>query len=65
MRINASSSFKKNTHKISCIYLFLRDFKNKKAFRDFPGGPVVKTLPSNAEGAVSIPGSGTKILHAM
>ena len=26
--------------------------------RDFPGGPVVKTLPSNAEGEDSIPGSG-------
>ena len=24
--------------------------------RDFPGGPVVKTLPCNAEGAGSIPG---------
>ena len=30
----------------------------------FPGGPVVKTLPSNAGGAGSIPGWGTKILHA-
>ena len=32
--------------------------------RDFPGGPVVKTLPSNAEGTVSIPGRGTRIPHA-
>ena len=32
--------------------------------RDFPGGPVVKTSPSNAEGAGSIPGQGAKILHA-
>ena len=24
--------------------------------RDFPGGPVVKTLPSNAGGAGSVPG---------
>ena len=31
---------------------------------DFPGGPVVKTLPSNAGGAGSIPGRGTKIPHA-
>ena len=27
---------------------------------DFPGGPVVKTLPSNAGGAHLIPGWGTK-----
>ena len=31
---------------------------------DFPGGPVVKTLPSNAEGASSIPGWGAEIQHA-
>ena len=31
--------------------------------RDFPGGPVVKTSPSNAGGAVSIPGPGAKIPH--
>ena len=32
---------------------------------NFPGGPVVKTLPSNAEGAGPIPGQGTKIPHAV
>ena len=32
--------------------------------RDFPGGPVVKTSPSNADGAGSIPGQGAKIPHA-
>ena len=31
---------------------------------DFPGGPVVKTLPSNAGGAGSIPGGRAKIPHA-
>ena len=31
---------------------------------DFPGGPVVKTLPSNAGGAGSIPGQEAKIPHA-
>ena len=43
----------------------------KKIFRielrhleDVPGGPVVKTLPSNAGGAGSIPGQGEKIPHA-
>ena len=31
--------------------------------RDFPGGPVVENLPSNAGDASSIPGQGTKIPH--
>ena len=31
---------------------------------DFPGCPVVKTMPSNAGGAGSIPGWGAKIPHA-
>lgn len=31
-------------------------FKRKK--QDFPGGPVVNNLPSNAEDAGSIPGQG-------
>ena len=30
---------------------------------DFPGGPVVKNLPSNAEEAGSIPGRETRISH--
>ena len=29
--------------------------------RDFPGGPVVETSPSNAGGAGSTPGRGTEI----
>ena len=32
--------------------------------QDFPGGPVVKTSPSNAGGSDSIPGQGAKSLHA-
>ena len=32
---------------------------------DFPGNPVVKTSPSNAGGAGSIPGLGAKIPHAL
>ena len=32
--------------------------------RDFPGGPVVGTSPSNAGGAGLIPGQGTKIPRA-
>ena len=31
---------------------------------NFPGGPVVKTSPSNAEGMGSIPGQGAKIPYA-
>ena len=32
--------------------------------QDFPGGPVVKTLPSNAGGVGSVPGGRAKISHA-
>ena len=32
--------------------------------RDFPGGPVVKTSPSNAGGVGLIPGQGAKTLLA-
>ena len=33
----------------------------KRFYRDFPGGLVVKTSPSNAGNADSIPGHGAKI----
>ena len=36
----------------------------KKLLRDFSHCPVVKTLPSNAGGAGSIPGQGAKFPHA-
>ena len=32
--------------------------------KDFPGGPVVKTVSSSAGGMGSIPGEGTKVPHA-
>ena len=32
---------------------------------DFPGGPVVKTLPSNAGGVGSIPGHAAKVPYAL
>ena len=32
---------------------------------DIPGGPVVKTPPSNAGGVGSIPGRGTKVIHVV
>lgn len=37
---------------------------SKVISRDFPGGSVVKTLPSNAEGRGFNPGWGAKIQHA-
>ena len=39
-----------------------RGQKNQK--RDFPGGPIVKTSPSNREDVGSIPSQGAKISHA-
>ena len=36
----------------------------EKNYRDFPGGPKVKNLPSNAEDVSLVPVSGTKISHA-
>ena len=49
------------------IYLCVLQFLSSKSysFWDFPGGPVVKNLPSNAGHAGSIPFRGTKIPHAM
>ena len=37
---------------------------NNTVLRAFPGSPAVRTLPSNAGGAGSIPGWGAKIPHA-
>ena len=42
----------------------VQDLDYKRERWDFPGGPVVKTSPSNAGGAGSIPGRGAKIPHA-
>ena len=38
--------------------------KTAPRFGDFPGGPAVKTPPSNADNTGLIPGQGTKISHA-
>ena len=38
-------------------------FHQTNACWDFPGGPVVKILPSNAEDAGSVPGQEAKIPH--
>ena len=37
----------------------------KQSYQDLPGGPVVKTLPSNAGGTGSIPGRAAKIPYAL
>ena len=37
----------------------------RREFRDFPSGPVVKTSPSNAGGAGLIPAREAKTLHAL
>ena len=36
----------------------------KQKYRDFPGGPVVKSTPFDEGNAGSIPGQGTKIPHS-
>ena len=38
---------------------------SRRKQRDFPGGPLVKTSPSNIGGAGSIPGREAKIPHAL
>ena len=37
---------------------------SNKLVGDFPGGPVVENPSANAGDVSSIPGAGTKILHA-
>ena len=69
-----------NLDQIDCYDLVLHDWVQPRTYvldlwfshhhwlksflGDFPGGPVVKTLPSSAGCADSIPGQGTKIPHA-
>ena len=43
---------------------FISLLKKWENHQDFPGGPVVKTSPSNAGGVGSIPGRGAKFPHA-
>ena len=44
--------------------IFFKKLNKKSINRDFPGGPVVKNLPSNAGDTGSIPGRGAKIPRA-
>ena len=54
---------KKKSIQLSGFSVFVRF--NKPHHWDFPSGPVVKNLCSNARDSSSIPGQGTKIPHAM
>ena len=45
-------------------YLPIRTVQMKNSHKVFPGGPVVEDLSSNAGDSGSIPGLGTKIIHA-
>ena len=42
---------------------FMEMFVQDHILRDFPGGPVVKNLPSNAGDAGSIPGRRSEMSH--
>ena len=57
IKINAIGNTRNKENKQSQRWFF------EKFNEDFPGGPVVKTLPSNAGGAGLIPGWGAKIPH--
>ena len=49
-------------HPGCCVWDRPKEYKT--LLGDFPGGPVVKTSPSNAGGVGLIPGQGAKISHA-
>ena len=57
---------------LSCYSIIVRIMSRKEKnsreqnsiSRDFPGGPVVKTLPSNSRGMGSIPIKAAKMPHA-
>ena len=53
---------------LQCLYClkwrWIHFAVNINPFWDFPGGPVVKNLPSNAGDVGLIPGRGIKIPHA-
>ena len=54
---------------VKVMFLFQKKiinyWKTKEKSGDFPGGSVVKNLPSNAGGTSSIPGRGTKTPRAL
>lgn len=50
---------------LNCYGRFTKNLMAKKLQGAFHGVPGIKTSPSKAGGAGSIPGGGTKIPHAM
>ena len=62
MPIKNTISHENSRPKLS-INIDTKIFKKRKANWDFPGDPVVKTLPSKTGGMGAILGRGTKILH--
>ena len=59
--LNEKSQSQKDKY---CMILLTGKIKISQTHRikgDFPGSPVVKTLPSSAGGVSSIPGRGAKI----
>ena len=49
--------------KISAPWLISNFWSKRHNPRDFPGSPVIKNSPGNAEDVGSIPGRGTKISY--
>ena len=47
------------------VWVVLLCFSSKHSNRNFHGGPVVKTLPSDAGGVGSIPSPGANIPYAL
>ena len=67
LKVSVSHRQDKDTMHVSRIQGKLREMyydRSKSCFGDFPGSPVLKTLPSNSGGVGSVPGWGTKIPHA-
>ena len=63
-RLNIYVLMCKHTQSIFKVHLDCEEDRFKSACGNFPGGPVVKTLPLNAGSVGLILGQGTKIPHA-
>ena len=51
-------------HKLEVSPAGCSEDNQQLSFQDFPGAPVVRTLCFHGRGPGSVPGQGTKILHA-
>ena len=45
--------------------LIVKNANNKEIYREFPGGPVVRTWHFHCPGSGSTPGWGTEIMHGV